>query len=114
MVLRNTTTNQTFTIAGNVDPVTNIVTITATVPLPDGNYTFTSTVTGIVALSSGAPMANPISLNFFVLSGDADHNRSVDFNDLLILAKNYSKTGMTFSKGDFNYDGNVDFNDLLL
>ena len=51
-----------------------------------------------------------------VLAGDADHNASVEFNDLLVLAKHYGQTGHTFAQGNFNYsaDGAVDFNDLLI
>jgi len=38
----------------------------------------------------------------------------VNFDDLLVLAKNYNKTGATFDQGDFNYDGTVNFDDLLI
>jgi hypothetical protein len=37
----------------------------------------------------------------------------VNFNDLLILASNYNKTGATYATGDFDGDGAVNFNDLL-
>jgi hypothetical protein len=37
----------------------------------------------------------------------------VNFNDLLVLAKNYNAAGATYAQGDFNYDGVVNFNDLL-
>lgn len=71
--------------------------------LPDGNYT----------MSLGA---SAISLSFFVLAGDANRDRVVNFDDLLILAQNYGETGNTLSHGNFNYDsqGRVDFDDLLL
>ena len=75
--------------------------------LGDGNYTAT--------LSKGSTLADDVPMSFFVLNGDANHDRTVDFSDLLILAKNYGKTGgLTAADGDFNYDGSVDFSDLLL
>ena len=50
----------------------------------------------------------------FALLGDANLDRTVNFDDLLALAKNYGVTsGKFFSQGDFTYDGGVDFNDLL-
>jgi hypothetical protein len=49
------------------------------------------------------------------MAGDANRDRTVDFNDLAVLAQNYNTAGgMTFDRGDFNYDGNVDFNDLAM
>jgi hypothetical protein len=51
----------------------------------------------------------------FAFTGDANHDRTVDFNDLVKLAQNYnSNGGKSFEEGDFNHDGNVDFNDLVL
>jgi ELWxxDGT repeat protein len=52
----------------------------------------------------------------FFLAGDINRDRSVNFDDLLILAQNYGQTGRTFSQGNVNYsaDGLVDFDDLLL
>ena len=50
------------------------------------------------------------------LAGDADLNGTVDFNDLVRLARNFNQSGRVFASGDFNYssDGLVDFNDLVL
>jgi hypothetical protein len=45
--------------------------------------------------------------------GDANLDGSVNFSDLLILAKNYNGVGSGWFQGDFNYDGNVNFSDLL-
>jgi hypothetical protein len=60
-------------------------------------------------LSADAPF------EFFVLAADANHDRKVDFADLVKLAQNYSTTGgKTFDKGDYNYDGNVNFSDLVI
>jgi Bacterial Ig-like domain len=83
--------------------------------LPDGNYRATVKAAGIKD-ASGNAMASDMTFDFFVLAGDSDHDRDVDFNDLVALAQNYGQTGKTFSQGNFNYDagGNVDFNDLVI
>ena len=48
------------------------------------------------------------------LLGDFNLSNVVDFDDLLILAKNYGATsGKTWGQGDTDYNGGVDFNDLL-
>jgi hypothetical protein len=46
--------------------------------------------------------------------GDANLDGTVNFNDLLLLAKNYGKESKTWFEGDFDYSGNVNFNDLLV
>jgi hypothetical protein len=81
--------------------------------LPDGNYQLTLVGAG-VGDTAGNLMAADATLNFFTLAGDANHDRSVDFNDLVALAQNYNTVGKTFAQGDFNNDGNVDFNDLVI
>jgi hypothetical protein len=66
--------------------------------LANGNY----------HLTSGAS-----TLDFFVLMGDTNQNRTVDVTDLGNLASNYGATaGATWLQGDFNYDGAVDVTDL--
>jgi len=47
---------------------------------------------------------------------DANHDGSVDFNDLVKLAQNYNVSDgtRTWEQGDFTGDGNVDFNDLVI
>ena len=58
--------------------------------------------------------AVPIVVTFNVLTGDTNGDSKVDFNDLLVLAKNYNGTaGKQWSDGDFNGDGLVNFDDLL-
>jgi hypothetical protein len=81
--------------------------------LPDGNYHATLAA-GSVADGAGIALGAAANLDFFVLGGDANHDRSVDFNDLVALAQNYNTLGKTFSQGDFSYDGIVDFNDLVI
>jgi hypothetical protein len=48
------------------------------------------------------------------LPGDATRDGVVNFDDLLVLAKNYNKTDQPFTAGDFNYDNVINFDDLLL
>ena len=82
--------------------------------LPDGNYHAMLTASGITN-SSGTPMAADFTFDFFFLQGDANHDRSVNFNDLVAVAQNYNTTsGATFDRGDFTYDGKVDFTDLVI
>jgi hypothetical protein len=83
--------------------------------LPDGNYEGL-VLAGLTNDLFGNAMAADALFDFFVLSGDANHDRSVDFNDLVVLAQNYNATGKTFSQGNFDYDpdGNVGFNDLVI
>jgi hypothetical protein len=48
------------------------------------------------------------------LKGDTNVNGIVDFDDLLVLAQNYSDAaGKTWVHGDSNYDAVVNFDDLL-
>jgi rhamnogalacturonan endolyase len=86
---------------------------THTGALPDGNYRVTLPA-GSVADSAGNPLAADYTFDFFVLAGDANRDRTVNFDDLLVLAKNYNKMGATYSQGDLNYDGVVNFDDLLI
>lgn len=83
--------------------------------LPDGNYTATLAA-GSVADPLNTPMAESASLGFFSLAADANHDRHVDFADLVIVAQNYGQLGRTFSQGNVNRDatGAVDFDDLVL
>jgi hypothetical protein len=63
----------------------------------------------------GQPVDATSILLRYTLDGDANLDRTVGFNDLVIVAQNYGTTGNTnFAKGDFNYDGKVDFSDLAI
>jgi hypothetical protein len=82
--------------------------------LPDGNYHATLATSGVTDPAHNT-LATSYALDFFTLAGDANRDRAVDFNDLVMLAQHYNTIGgMTFDEGDFNYDGNVDFNDMVL
>ncbi|HEY7090649.1 MAG TPA: choice-of-anchor Q domain-containing protein, partial [Tepidisphaeraceae bacterium] len=74
-------------------------TLVLTNVLSDGNYRVTS---------------GGMTLDFFVLNGDANRDRKVDQTDLGILSLNWGQIGRTFSQGNFDYspDGLVNVNDL--
>jgi hypothetical protein len=109
----------TLTGAGQTVPLTlksyNATTNTATfsipTPLADGTYTATVVAAGV---TNGAyqPMASNSTFNFFFLSGDANHDGTVNALDFNILATNFGKSNKTFADGDFNYSGTVDTSDF--
>ena len=99
----------------NYDTVTNTATLSFDSLLPDGNYTARVLAPGVTT-ANGMAMAADHVLPFFVLAGDANRDRSVNFADLVVLAQNYNLTDKTFSQGNFDYstDGAVDFADLVI
>jgi hypothetical protein len=52
--------------------------------------------------------------SFFYQVADFSHDGQTNFDDLLLLAQNYSQSPRNFGQGDANYDGAVNFDDLLL
>jgi hypothetical protein len=82
-------------------------------PLPIGDYRATLGAAGVYDTATVHPLAD-VPYDFFVLPGDANRDRTVNFNDLLILARNYNTTSAIWSQGDFNGDGVVNFGDLLI
>lgn len=121
LVLTNLTTGAVIPgaqVTHSFDPTTNLASFgfltSANGVLPNGNYR-ASFAAGSVAEPSGVALAEE-SFEFFVLAGDVDRNRTVDFSDLLIVAQYFGTTGHGFSQGNFNYDpaGTVDFDDLLI
>lgn len=101
------------------DPATHVAYfsfVTAANPtglLPEGDYTVTIDGSANLRDEAGIALESTFNGNFHVLLGDANRDRSVNFDDLLVLAQNYDAAG-TFSQGDFDYDGTVEFDDLLL
>jgi methionine-rich copper-binding protein CopC len=100
ITLTNLTTNQVST-AGTLswNAAGTQASLVLTNQLADGNY----------RLQSGAT-----TLDFTVMAGDFNRDRTANFDDLLILAANYNQSGRTNAQGDANYDGVVNFDDLLL
>jgi hypothetical protein len=81
--------------------------------LPDGNYAATLAAAGVTDLA-GNPFIGTATFDFFVFAADANHDRQVNFADLVTLAQNYNTSGKTFPQGDFDYNGSVDFADLVM
>ncbi|HYE21840.1 MAG TPA: hypothetical protein VEA69_25600 [Tepidisphaeraceae bacterium] len=94
------------------DPVSRTATFTFATPLPDGNYT--ATLLRGQPQDTGAASTAP-AYAFHVLTGDADGNRVVALNDLVILANHYGLAGtQTWADGDFDGNGTVGLNDLVI
>jgi hypothetical protein len=97
------------------DAATNTATLRPVSRLPDGDYRLTVSGTGVLD-AAGNAMGASQTLDFFVLAGDANRDRRVNFADLLVLAQNYEGSGRSFSQGNFDYStgGVVGFSDLLI
>jgi hypothetical protein len=122
LVLHNSTTNQDITVpAPTYDGPSNTAAFILA-SLPDGNYTATLKAGGINDAAGSLLDGNAdgtagdnYTMSFFVLAGDANHDRSMGFEDLVAVAQHYGQVGRaTASTGDENHDGNVDFADLVV
>jgi hypothetical protein len=82
--------------------------------LPDGNWSLLLSPGGVRDRAGNQMTGATPAIEFFVLAADANHDRRVDFDDLVALAQNYNTSGKTFVDGDFNYNGSVDFEDLVI
>ncbi|HQY88535.1 MAG TPA: agmatine deiminase family protein, partial [Tepidisphaeraceae bacterium] len=80
--------------------------------LSNGNWK----LTGPGATDAAGNQSEPYDFDFFVLAGDANRDRVVNFADLLIVAQHYNTSNNSFSLGNFDYSSNglVDFSDLLI
>jgi hypothetical protein len=79
--------------------------------LPDGNYH--GVLSGQVPDLFGNPIGQDQTLDFFVLGGDANRDRTVNISDFSILASRFNLPG-TFSQGDFDYSGTVGIGDFSI
>lgn len=79
--------------------------------LPDGNYRVTLTP-GYLD-SYGNASVDPIEIDFFHFTGDANHDRTVGIADFAALAANFNAVA-TFSGGDFDYSGTVNITDFAI
>jgi hypothetical protein len=123
LVLLNLTTGQTLPAASftlSYDSATNTATWTSSSMLPDGNYKATLLAAGIndatvrkLDGNGDGQGGDNYTLNFFMLAGDANRDRTVSFADLVAVAQHYGNTGKSWIDGDFNGDGIIGFADLV-
>jgi hypothetical protein len=95
------------------DAVTRTATFTFVAPLPNENYRATLAASG-VQTAGGRRLAADAAYDFYVLAGDVNRDRVVNYDDLLILAKYYNSTTATWAEGDLDGNGFVNFDDLLI
>src|SRR5688572_12830507 len=69
--------------------------------LADGNYRATLKAENVKD-AAGNPLATDLVFDFFVLTADANRDRTIDFDDLAILAQSYNTTGKSFAQGNFD------------
>jgi photosystem II stability/assembly factor-like uncharacterized protein len=120
LTLENLTTSTTVP-SGNIALAYDVRSDTATFTfpgftngvLPDGRYRATLTSAGITD-GAGNALAGPNTFDFFFLTGDANHDATVDLLDFNILAGNFGQSGRDFTQGNFNYDSTVDLLDFNL
>jgi hypothetical protein len=61
---------------------------------------------------AGNTLQSDFTFDFFLLGGDANHDRTVNDIDLGIFSTHWNTSGQNYSQGDFNYDGFVDVADF--
>jgi hypothetical protein len=81
--------------------------------LADARYRVTI-ASGAMLNTLGEPNFGSFQYDFFVLSGDGNHDGRVNLSDFDILAANFGLTGRDGSTGDLDYDGDCDLDDFTL
>jgi probable HAF family extracellular repeat protein len=121
LLVTNLNTNE---LVGGLDysynAQTNIASFAFSANLVDGNYRVSINSGGIEDRAGwhldgdgDGAAGGDFQFEFFLLRGDANQDRSVDFADLVALAQNYNSSGKDWSQGDFDGDGGVGFSDLV-
>jgi len=118
LVLTNLTTAATIDpalLAVQYDSATNTASFRYTADggrLPDGNYRAVLPAAGVTDVG-GHALESDSAIDFFVFSGDANRDRTVNIGDFSILAANFNLPG-TFSLGDYNYNGTTEIGDFSI
>lgn len=119
IVLQNLTTNQTIAagdLALSYNAVQNVARIaysgSPNGALRDGDYRLTIAAPNVQD-PFGNQLTEGVTMDFFVLGGDANRDRSVDIADFSTLAANFNAPG-TFSAGNFDYTGDVGIGDFAI
>src|SRR5262249_33301089 len=81
--------------------------------LQDGNYESILAHSG-VKNAQNQPLPADYKLPFFFLTGDINHDRTIDTVDFGVLTGNFAQSPRVFSAGDLNYDGTVDTEDFAI
>jgi hypothetical protein len=81
--------------------------------LANGNYRATLPI-GSVSDSNGAATTAAFSLDYFVLAGDANRDRTVNTADFQIWRNHAGQSPAAFDVGDFNYDNTVNTGDFQI
>jgi hypothetical protein len=114
LTVRERTGGAAVTVSNfSYDPATRTATFRLRTDLRNGDYRATLAA-GATAGGAGTAMAGDYVLDFFVLTGDVNRDRSVNGSDFAILAGSFGETGMTYDKGDLNGDGNVNGSDFAM
>ncbi len=121
--LTNTDTNQTITTLFNsigylnnfaeisFEPV--VIGNSQSPTLPNGHYQFVLPANYLVdSAGNGSPAT---TINFFVLSGDANHDGQINATDYTAIDNGFNSGTLTgFHNGDFNYDGKINGDDYTI
>lgn len=119
LLVTNRTTNAVFVCTSSVlGPDGRTITFSLPTECTNGDYEF-ALAAGAVADLAGNTLGAAFQMHgptTFILRGDANRDRRVDFDDLLTLAQNYGQAGHSHAQGNFDYstDGLVNFDDLLI
>ncbi|HEX3356035.1 MAG TPA: rhamnogalacturonan lyase B N-terminal domain-containing protein [Tepidisphaeraceae bacterium] len=115
VILQNLTTQTTVSPSAiRITDANGLVSIGFAGILADGNYQLTIK-SGVTLNSAGDQLQSDFILPaFFVLAGDANHDRTVNLLDLDALATNFGESGVNFTGGDFDYSGTVGIADFNL
>lgn len=110
---RNLTDGQTYFASNLTYQVSNnTATLRFDTALPDGNYLAVIPGGSVGDVYGNSLTGEYTASPFFVLAGDANHDRRVDISDFGALASNFNRTNRLFAQGDFNYSTVTDIDDF--
>jgi hypothetical protein len=115
IAIRNLATNQLvtgWTLSSSFSYGVSVVKVSFPSRLPAGRYQL-ALAAGAIADQNGKLSTAATVVEFSSQPGDVTGDGTVSFDDLLVLAQNYGRAGMTWTRGDLTGDGNVNFDDLL-
>lgn len=116
IVIRNIATNEVvngWTLSENFAHGITVAKVVFSSRLPNGQYRL-SIAAGAMSDQNNKSLSAATTVDFASRAGDVTGDGTVNFDDLLVLAQNYGKSGLTWSKGDLNGDTQVNFDDLLM